>query len=354
MGRARWIIIAVIATLLGVSIGILLFFHYSDSRKLLFPIRKHAVFASGDNHPLPPLHVTGNRIAQDRNRPFQLRGVTIPDPSYLDDRNLFGDTLFRRVRQLGANLVRVPVSPDQWLSIHDYLWRYLDPAARWAAENHLYLVIDWHASGNIDTGFGSHPAYAAIDLKQTTFAFWDEVSSYFRDSPGVLFEVFDEPVGIDAETWTGYADDLAATIRRNAPNQMVIVDGIDYGRDLSPFGRKRVTGGNIAYGVRILPTGAKSNWDHLFGLVSRTIPVVVTEWGYVTNPVRSNQDLKGTAAGFGGPVVSYLGSHGIGWIAAWFDDRWQPAMFDTERKPNAYGSFLFETLRDSRAQPSGR
>ncbi len=348
MWRPARIAVAAAAIAVAAVTGIALFYHFSDSRKLLLPVRTQRIFLPG-RESLPPLRVAGNRILLDRRTPVLFHGVSIPDPSYLDNRNLFRQPLFERIAGLGADVVRVAVRPDQWNTIHDYLDRYLAKAARWAEQNRLYLIIDWQATGNLDTGDLSETT--GIDLKQATFAFWDRVSTYFRNAPGVIFEIYGEPSGIDAADWWVYARDLSATIRANAPNQLILVDGIGHGSDLSSFAGRPVPGGNIAYAVHVLPDvaaggGPGKEWARRFGTLSRTRPVLVSAWGYMEDAPRSDSYLAADRESFGEPLMGYLAAHGIGWIAGWFDDRWKPAMLAPDRRPNGFGSFVAGLLVD--------
>jgi endoglucanase len=39
--------------------------------------------------------------------------------------------------------------------------------------------------------------------------------------------------------------------------------------------------------------------------------------------------------------------HGIGWVACWFDDEWEPPMFTKGWKaPTNYGTFVLEKLKE--------
>jgi hypothetical protein len=40
----------------------------------------------------------------------------------------------------------------------------------------------------------------------------------------------------------------------------------------------------------------------------------------------SDAYLSGDARTYGQPLMSYLTQRGVGWVACWFDDEWQPAM----------------------------
>ena len=90
-----------------------------------------------------------------------------------------------------------------------------------------------------------------------------------------------------------------------------------------------IAGENIAYASHIFPSHARSGWDHDFGRVAARYPVVITEWGFIDKketPNPSDSYLSGNAGTYGDPLMSYLAERGIGWVACWFDEQWQPAM----------------------------
>ena len=68
--------------------------------------------------------------------------------------------LFEEVADWGANVVRLPVHPVAWRARgRDGYFRLLDPAVVWASELGLYLMIDWHSIGNLQSGLFQHPLY---------------------------------------------------------------------------------------------------------------------------------------------------------------------------------------------------
>jgi hypothetical protein len=54
------------------------------------------------------------------------------------------------------------------------------------------------------------------------------------------------------------------------------------------------------------------------------IPVHPQFWARDPDYVR--RYLSGDAGAYGDPLMAYLAARGIGWVACWFDEKWQPAM----------------------------
>ena len=287
------------------------------------------------------LQVDGNRLRDSAGRAVLLRGVMPVDPAVLHDQNRFNRRFFEEMAATGANAVRLPVHPHYWQADPDYLWRYLDPAAAWTGELGLYLIIDWHSIGNVQTGRAPLlPELYSHDWPATV-AFWTAVARHFRAAPHVLFEVFNEPQGIGADAWRTAAEALVAEIRAQGAAQVAIVGGLDYARDLRWVLDEPLSDGNVAYAAHIYPLHKPATWTHYFGRAAERVPVLVTEWGFMDGVVSERQGglLYGTAETYGAPLLAYLNERHVGWIACWYDETWEPPMLANDGV-TAFGAFV--------------
>ena len=177
----------------------------------------------------------------------------------------------------------------------------------------MYVVIDWHYIGNIATGAGEQMPDIGTSPKDLTVEFWQLTAKYFHNTPNVIFEVFNEPESIEAEVWRGSAAEIVQLIREQGANQVIIVGGIDFGRDLSWVIEDPIPGENIAYASHIYPIHSSSEWDHWFGDVAKKYPVLITEWGFMDeNRSAGPQYLAGDEMTYGKPLLEYLDARGIG------------------------------------------
>jgi hypothetical protein len=275
------------------------------------------------------LQTKGNRIVNGTAEIVRLKGLMIPDPARLAGERRYAHALFETVRATGANVIRIPVHPQFWARDPDYVRHYLDPAVQWAGELGMYIVLDWHSIGNEVTGYAPQVPELFCHTDAMTTNFWKQVASHFKDEPHVIFEIFNEPQNISAADWRRCANRLVRVIRTQGARQLIIVGGLNYGRELDWVLREPVAGENIAYASHIFPSHARSGWDHEFGSVASRYPVVITEWGFIDKkqtPNPSDKYLSGDVGTYGDPLMSYLAERGIGWVACWFDEQWQPAM----------------------------
>lgn len=243
-------------------------------------------------------------------------------------------------------MIRVPVHPERWEQDPDYLWRYLDPIVRWNGENGIYTIIDLHFIGNIETSSGLQMPDIRMHSREFSLEFWGQVAGYFKDAPHVIFEIFNEPHGISAENWRSNAQMLVDVIRAAGAEQLIIVGGTDYSRDLSWVMGSPIIDENIAYAAHIYPAHSRNSWDRWFGDVSAKYPVIVTEWGWMeSDPGGEQPYLIGDQHSYGIPLIDYLDQHEIGWIACWFDTEWKPNMFvDDFQHLTPLGEFVHTNL----------
>lgn len=312
------------------------------------PVEHKSVFVNDKVSQFPSrLHASGNQIVNADGSIFLLKGLMPPDPARLHSENKFSQGFFFGMRETGANVIRIPVHPENWVHDKDYLWRYLDPIVTWAGGSNMYVIIDWHYIGNVATGAGPQMPDIDIKPKDLTLEFWRLIASYFRDVPNVIFEIFNEPQSIGAEEWRSNAVEIIQAIREQGASQLVVVGGIDYGKDLSWVIEHPIDDENIAYASHIYPAHSGYSWQHWFGTVAEKYPVLVTEWGFMDENRNSSQSyLAGDQITYGEPFLEYLNARNIGWVACWYDDEWLPPMF-TEgwMSYTRYGEFVMQQLK---------
>jgi endoglucanase len=315
---------------------------------------KHKLKFESTNLSLFPkaLIVKNNRIETNTNSKINLVGLMAVDFAVMhkrthSDENNIKEFVNSAVK-LHAKIIRIPVHPRFWVNDPDYLWRYLDPVVEIAGKNGIYVDISWQCIGNIDNGFGSEMP-EKDKSKEMTNEFWNLTSAYFNNVPNVLFEIFNEPCNISANAWEKNAREIVKLIRINNRNAILIVSSPEYSSNLQWLNNSRIIENNIAYSVHIYPNHGQGTWDYLFGNISKQVPVIMTEWGFmVEKKATNNKDqwiLYGNENSFGNPLIKYMDSHNINWIACFYDYEWEPPMMDGKTmKLNRYGKFVSTKL----------
>lgn len=320
----------------------------SGHLSLKLPIAKKEQFSSINQAQYPSrLLASGYQILDESGKAILLKGLMPPDPDKLMGKGKFNRTFFEAMEKTGANVIRIPVHAERWVNDDYYLWRYLDPAVTWAGEMGLYVIIDWHSIGNVVTGAGAQMPDVKQNSMDLALSFWSTTARYFRNAPHVIFEVFNEPESITGIEWKQGAEKLIQVIRAQGADQLVIVGGINFGRDLSWVNDHPISETNLAYASHIYPAHASIGWDGWFGQVAEKYPVISTEWGYVD---KSRADapfyLIGNRTNYGEPFLKYLAQKDVGWVACWYDDEWLPPMFENgQTQLTEYGKFVLENLQ---------
>ena len=266
----------------------------------------------------------------------------VPEMKKLAEEKKFKETYFDEVSAFGGNVIRIPVHPYAWEQDEYYLWRYLDPVVKWAVRNGSYVILDLHCIGNISTGKGEQ--MPSTHAKEFAADFWSLVASYFRDVPNVLYELYNEPAQIDVKTWAENTAELVDVIRETGSEQVIIVSGTDYAYNLGYWRDHPLEDQNVMYSAHIFPN--RQGTAALSGNADR-LPVIVTEWGYIAKDEPALQSyLIGSRERYGIPMLELMREKNISWVACWYDDGWEPPMFQKDGAGlTDWGGFVRDALR---------
>ena len=303
-------------------------------------------------------HVQGNAFVDQFGQKQIFRGVATLDPVLQKSdptMPVWSANYYRVIASWGANIIRVPIVP---LSIHQYgmdtVLSALDQTVAWAAENKLYVIIDFHSVGWIPESWYPNGANDVTTVAEWT-GFWKAISSHFAGNDVVTFyELFNEPAlnyvthpypypTQDWSTWKGYLDALVNnTIRPNDPGKTILVGGVLSAYDLEYVEEAPIAdiSSNVAYSTHPYDWISQLNvgWDTAFGNLSSKYPVFATEYSY---------DSPDSGVSVGGvpyhqALIDYLEVHHISWTAWSFSANWPPALLkdNSTFEPTESGAFF--------------
>ena len=279
--------------------------------------------------------VKGNSFVNEKGDTILFRGVSISDPDKVEGQGHWGKEYFSKVKDMGAMLVRIPVHPIAWRerTPKEYL-KLLDQVVEWCTELGMYVDIDWHSIGNLETELFQDPMYNTS--KKETFEFWHAIANHFKGNNTVAFyELFNEPTtyfnGLGPATWEEWKkinEDLISMIRAFDNEVIPLVAPFDWAYDLTPLHISPINAQGIGYVTHPYPHKRSQpwepKWDEDFGFAADKYPIIATEIGFNTVGWRGekidNQD-------YGNRIVKYLESKGISWLAWVFDPEWGPQLF---------------------------
>ena len=301
---------------------------------------------TADNKKLPLISVKGNEFKDPKGSTVLFRGLSISDPDKLEMQGHWNKNHFVKIKEMGAKLVRIPIHPIAWRERTpvEYL-KLLDQAVGWCTELEMYVILDWHSIGNLETGVFQDPMYETS--KAETYNFWRTVARHFAGHNTVVFyELFNEPTTyrnqlgpVAWEAWKKTAEEEIAIIRAHNPQAIPLVAGFDWAYDLTPLLLSPIAAEGIGYTThpyankRSQPWEQK--WEEDFGFAAAKYPVIATEFGGFARPAAADGQPPAEESGgkggrnnaaYGPAIIKYLEGKGISWTVWCFDPEWGPAL----------------------------
>ena len=171
--------------------------------------------SSSTASPAPPgsapsaLHVSGNHLVNSAGQVVTLHGADMSGSEFVcvqesNTSDPFGGqpednpATFAAMKSWGINVVRIPLNEDCWLGINGaYISgaAYQDPIIQLVDNleaDGFYVILDLHWSGPGTQEATNQNDYPDADHSP---AFWSSVASTFKADPGVLFDLYNEPIG---------------------------------------------------------------------------------------------------------------------------------------------------------------
>ena len=281
---------------------------------------------------LPLIAVQGNKFVNPAGGTMLFRGLSVADPDKLAGQGHWNRELFMAVKDMGANLVRLPVHPVAWRErgTAGYL-ELLDQAVDWCTDLGIYVIIDWHSIGNLQSGMFQSPMYDTS--KAETFAFWRTIAMHFKGHNTVAFyELFNEPTHYNGMLgsmswmeWRELNEEMIRLVRSWDKERIPLVAGFDWAYDLNSLHYDPVRAEGIGYvthpyaNKRSQPWEPK--WEENFAFAADRYPVIATEIGFGLKEGEVVDDTH-----YGNRITRFLEQRGISWMAWVFDPEWGPRM----------------------------
>ena len=283
-----------------------------------------------------PLKVNGNELTTSTGSAVQLIGA---DRSGMEYSCLSGNisdgpinsASISAMRTWHINAVRIPLNEDCWLGINgvpasssgaNYQTQVFNFVQRLNSQGIVAILdLHWNAPGTtLSTGqqFMADEDHAP--------AFWTSVATYFKNTPGVIFDLYNEPQIMSWTCWlngclapqgwrTAGMQQLVNTVRATGATQPIMVGGINFAEDLSnwlqyePIDPEH----NLIASVHVYNNAECSNvqcWNTQIAPVAAKVPVVTGELGQ-----------SSCASNFTTSYMNWADLHYISYLA-WTWDTW--------------------------------
>lgn len=306
---------------------------------------------------LSQVMVQANTFVTDNGEAVVFRGLNTSDPDKLEKDGRWNRTYFEEMKNWGANIVRFPVHPRAWRARgkEEYL-KLLDRGVALAAEQEMYVIIDWHSIGNLKNEMYQSESYETT-IKET-FEFWRTMSDHYQGNTTVaFFELFNEPTLISNklgtcswEQWKEIMEEVIIIIRANGSEAIPLVAGFNWAYDLTEVAENPIEAEGIAYVSHPYPQKRdkpwKEKWTGDWGFVAEKYPLILTEVGF------SGPEEKGAHVpvisdeSYGEAITEYCNERGISYVVWVFDPHWAPRLFsDWNYTPTRHGHFFKKALQ---------
>lgn len=217
----------------------------------------------------------GTRLVGEHGEAVQLKGASTHGlawfPAYVNDA-LFGELH----TEWGANVVRLAMYTAEsggYCADGDQaaLRKLVDDGVRFATDNDLYVIVDWHMLSDNDPNMHADEAEA----------FFAEVSAAYADHDNVLYEICNEPNG--GTTWASvkaYAERVIPVIRANDPDAIVIVGTPTWSQDVDAAAADPLAFDNVMYALHFYAATHKEDLRaKATAALDAGLPLFVSEFG---------------------------------------------------------------------------
>ncbi|GAB3639792.1 hypothetical protein GCM10027423_04280 [Spirosoma arcticum] len=217
------------------------------------------------------LKLVGKQLSNEAGNPIQLRGISSHGLQWFDQCYTQG-SVQALATQWGADLFRAAMYVDEggYLNNQSGLRAKINQIVDWTGQAGIYCIIDWHV---LNPGNPNDRLSYAIDFFRT-------MAQTHAGKKHVIYEICNEPNGVDWNTIKAYADQVIPVIRQYDPQAIILVGTPQWCQRPQDVLANPLTGAN-AYNV--MYTFHYYAGSHYFQndirSVSGQLPLFASEWG---------------------------------------------------------------------------
>lgn len=304
--KSRFNVIILITLLVSLFLNIFLLqrSNYSESN-----VNKNALEENGH------LSVKKTNLINENGDIVRLKGMSSHGlmwyPEYINTRSL--DTL----SEYGANAIRLAMYTDQnkgYIYNKKQSMKNLLQGIENVLGADMYAIVDWHTLKD------NNPNTYIEEAKE----FFDEISTRYKDEPGVIYEIFNEPSG--DTSWSDikeYANIIIPIIRKNSPDAIILVGTPNHCVDIKSAINDPLEYENIMYTYHLYTGTSDGGYKYLLNdALKNDLAVFISEWGLSPEKGSAEIDLKK-----GREFLDFLDQNNISWINWSLSNKDEPYSF---------------------------
>ncbi len=242
------------------------------------------------------LRVCGVNLCNQYNRPIQLRGASSHGLQWFD-RCYNSASLDALATDWKSDLFRIAmyVQEGGYETDPTRFTNRVNQLVDMATARGMYSIIDFHTLTPGDPNYNL----------QRAKTFFSSVSARNKDNKGVIYEIANEPNGVDWATIKRYADQVIPVIRANDPDAVIIVGtmgysslGVSGGGTYQDIVNNKIADPNVMYAFHFYAASHKDNYRQTVSSASAVLPLFVSEFGTVTYTGGGAVDVTSSNAWF--------------------------------------------------------
>ncbi|HEX3047740.1 MAG TPA: cellulase family glycosylhydrolase [Bacillota bacterium] len=246
------------------------------------------------------LKVVGNRLCNASGSPIQLKGMSSMGLQYYP---WTANTVANLVNDWKVTVVRAAnyTAEKGYITDPTTMKARVKTVVDAAINNGIYVLIDWHilSDGNPNT------------YRDQAKSFFTEMATTYGSKPNVLYEICNEPNGVDWNTIKSYADYVIPAIRAIDPDNVIICGTPTWSQDVDVATANPLSYSNICYTLHFY-SGTHSQWlrDKANTAMSRGYAIFCSEWGVSDSTGGSNGQVYLSEAQV---WIDWMKSNSISW-----------------------------------------
>lgn len=274
------------------------------------------------NYPISTLHTEGTKILDEKDEPVRLRGVNLISTNWGDKYKKWNpEAIDYAAQNWHINVLRTRIYEHEYsenpakffLTLEEQI---LEPARR----NGLYVIIHpWFGEND------SLPGAGGVKM-------WLAVANRYKNDPHIIYDLLAEPRDTTFDEVLKSYIALIPQIRTISPNSLIMVTGLDWGRDINAWLDSPLPYANIVY--RANPYNKTAEFPGIFGKIAEIYPVFFGEFGTEDQLSMSISDVQN--------IMAYADKLDIGWTAWHFTSTGCPCLLSNEPvyTPTPFGELV--------------
>lgn len=220
------------------------------------------------------LSVKGTQLVDKYGKNFQLKGMSTHGLQWFP--GFVNESAFKTLRDdWNTNVIRLAMYTAEGGYCEgnkEKLKALIDDGVQAATKLGMYVIIDWHILHD------NNPQINKAEAK----AFFEEMSSKYKNYDNVIYEICNEPNG--GADWDRdikpYAEEIISVIRKNSPDSVIIVGTPTWSQDIDKAAANPLKEKNVLYALHFY-AATHTDWlrQRLTACYNKGLPVFVSEFG---------------------------------------------------------------------------